>query len=67
MRDALRAKFSQHPDLKAMLLATGTAEIIEHTANDRYWGDGGDGTGKNRLGELLMELRTALLAESQTR
>ncbi|NJM11889.1 MAG: NADAR family protein [Synechococcaceae cyanobacterium SM1_2_3] len=67
MRDALRAKFTQHPDLKATLLATGAAEIVEHTANDRYWGDGGDGTGKNRLGELLMELRTALLAEPQIR
>ena len=64
MRDALRAKFTQHPDLKATLLATGAAEIVEHTANDRYWGDGGDGTGKDRLGELLMELRAALLAES---
>jgi N-glycosidase YbiA len=30
---------------------------VEHTRNDAYWGDGGDGTGKNRLGQLLMELR----------
>ena len=60
MREALWAKFSQHADLKALLLSTGNAELIEHTRNDRYWGDAGDGTGKNRLGELLMEVRAKL-------
>jgi N-glycosidase YbiA len=60
MRDALRAKFTQHPQLQALLLATGDAELVEHTTNDRYWADGGDGGGKNRLGQLLMELRTQL-------
>lgn len=65
MRAALSAKFTQHPDLKAKLLATGAAEIIEHTQNDHYWGDGGDGTGKNRLGALLMELRSTLLIDSK--
>jgi|SRR5580698_2097963 ribA/ribD-fused uncharacterized protein len=57
MREALEAKFTQHPKLKALLLSTGDAELVEHTRNDAYWGDGGDGTGKNRLGQLLMELR----------
>jgi len=65
MRDALRAKFDQHPKLKALLLSTGDAELIEHTRNDRYWADGGDGTGKNRLGILLMELRAELLLETE--
>jgi predicted NAD-dependent protein-ADP-ribosyltransferase YbiA (DUF1768 family) len=46
--------------LRSLLLQTGDAEIIEHTKNDKYWGDGGNGSGKNRLGELLMELRTKL-------
>ena len=46
MRHALRAKFTQHPDLLEHLLATGDAEIVEHTSNDRYWGDGGDGSGE---------------------
>jgi N-glycosidase YbiA len=63
MREALRAKFDQHPKLKALLLATGDAELIEHTRNDSYWADGGDGTGKNRLGYLLMELRKQLREE----
>lgn len=60
MREALRAKFTQHPDLHAALLATGDALLVEHTGNDRFWGDGGDGKGKNWLGKLLMELREML-------
>ena len=60
MREALRAKFTQHPQLQALLLATGDAELVEHTTNDRYWADGGDGGGRNRLGQLLMELRAQL-------
>jgi ribA/ribD-fused uncharacterized protein len=60
MRAALRAKFTQHPNLRLLLLGTGDADLIEHTSNDRYWADGGDGTGRNRLGQLLMELRAEL-------
>jgi ribA/ribD-fused uncharacterized protein len=60
MMAALRAKFSQHAGLTELLLSTGEAELIEHTANDRYWADGGDGSGRNRLGQLLMELRTEM-------
>lgn len=60
MLEALRAKFSQHADLRAMLLATGEARLVEHTGNDGYWGDGGDGSGRNRLGELLMRVRAEL-------
>jgi ribA/ribD-fused uncharacterized protein len=60
MQEALQAKFTQHPFLQALLLKTGEAELIEHTTNDDYWGDGGNGKGKNRLGHLLMELRVRL-------
>lgn len=60
MREALQAKFAQHPALRSMLLDTKGMELIEHSGNDRYWADGGDGSGKNRLGQLLMELRTSL-------
>jgi ribA/ribD-fused uncharacterized protein len=60
MRKAVRAKFTQHPDLRAILLATGDAGIVEHTENDSYWGDGGDGSGKNWLGKILMEVREEL-------
>ena len=64
MMTALRAKFTQHPELRALLLGTGHAELVEHTANDAYWADGGDGTGRNRLGDLLMELRTQFQEDS---
>jgi len=57
MRRALHAKFTQHPALTELLLSTGDAVLVEHTANDAYWADGGDGSGLNRLGTLLMELR----------
>lgn len=63
MRKALRAKFEQHAELRALLLATAPAKLVEHTENDAYWGDGGHGKGKNRLGYLLMELREQLAIE----
>ncbi len=63
MREALRAKFAQHAALRSLLLSTGNAELAEHTTNDRYWADGGDGSGRNRLGQLLMELRSELRRE----
>ncbi|EGK11034.1 NADAR family protein [Kroppenstedtia eburnea] len=63
MREAVVAKFTQHPDLGQVLLGTEDAVLVEHTANDRYWGDGGDGSGKNRLGEILMEVREQLRRE----
>lgn len=60
MLEAVSAKFNQHADLTALLLSTGDAKIIEHTENDSYWGDGGDGSGKNRLGKILMKVRAGL-------
>lgn len=60
MEDALIAKFSQNLDIKKKLIETGDAILVEHRKVDRYWGDGGNGTGKNRLGELLMWVRTIL-------
>jgi N-glycosidase YbiA len=60
MREAVLAKFTQHPKLLGLLLSTGDAEIVEHTKNDAYWGDGGDGSGKNMLGRILMEVRRRL-------
>jgi len=62
MREALQAKFTQHSRLRSLLVSTGKRPLVEHTKNDRYWADGGDGKGRNRLGELLMELRAELAA-----
>lgn len=60
MRDAVLAKFTQHESLRTLLLSTGDAILVEHTTNDSYWGDGGDGSGRNRLGQILMSVREAL-------
>lgn len=60
MREAVRAKFTQYEQLKKTLLSTGDSILVEHTVNDSYWGDGGDGSGKNMLGKILMEIREEL-------
>jgi ribA/ribD-fused uncharacterized protein len=60
MPEAVLAKFTQHDDLREVLLGTGESEIVEHTSKDRYWGDGGDGSGRNMLGVILMRVREEL-------
>ncbi|OED43349.1 hypothetical protein AB832_02610 [Flavobacteriaceae bacterium (ex Bugula neritina AB1)] len=60
MLRSLRVKFKQHPNLRKKLLLTDNVKIIEHTKNDSYWGDGGNGNGKNMLGSLLMKVRDEL-------
>ncbi|MBI1211873.1 MAG: DUF1768 domain-containing protein [Alphaproteobacteria bacterium] len=62
MRFAVRMKAAQHSDVREALQSTGDAAIVEHTKNDSYWADGGDGTGKNMLGLILMEIRSELAA-----
>jgi ribA/ribD-fused uncharacterized protein len=63
MRVALRAKFTQHEELRVALLSTATEPLVENTTTDLYWGAGSDGTGKNMLGRLLVELRSQLAKE----
>lgn len=63
MRRALYAKFTTHQQLKEILLSTGDEQLVEDTTNDYYWGQGTNGTGQNRLGVLLMELRDKLRTE----
>lgn len=56
MRELLRMKFSNKV-LRAELLGTGEARLVEGNYwNDRYWGVC-NGRGENRLGKLLMEIR----------
>lgn len=65
MREAILEKFRQHEGIRAILIATGDVKLVEHTTSDSYWGDGGDGTGKNMLGRILMEVREILKEEQQ--
>jgi hypothetical protein len=61
MKKAVKAKVEQHSEVFKMLMQTGDAYIAEHTANDSYWGDGGDGSGKNMLGKIYMEVRQEMI------
>nr|WP_202819686.1 NADAR family protein [Thaumasiovibrio occultus] len=69
--EANRAKFLAHPELKAFLLATSDAVLVEASPVDRIWGIGlaeddprcDNPTlwrGENLLGFALMKVRTQL-------
>lgn len=60
MRKAVLRKFETHADIREILLATGDELIVENSPIDYYWGCGADGSGKNRLGQILMEVREIL-------
>jgi N-glycosidase YbiA len=60
MRRAVHRKFEAHNDIRTILLGTGDEQIVENAPRDFYWGCGADGSGKNRLGEILMEVRQIL-------
>jgi ribA/ribD-fused uncharacterized protein len=60
MMTGLRAKFSQSDSLRALLLGTRDAGLVENSPRDRFWGIGKDGRGENWLGKLLMALRSEL-------
>ncbi|WP_414514099.1 NADAR family protein [Nostoc sp. PCC 9305] len=60
MRQAVLCKFQTHRDIRDILLSTENAEIVENSPIDFYWGCGADGSGKNMLGNILMEVRNIL-------
>lgn len=60
MLEAIRKKFQTHAALRDMLLATGDEELIENAPTDYYWGCGRTGTGENKLGRILMQVRDEL-------
>jgi ribA/ribD-fused uncharacterized protein len=54
------AKFTQNPELKLKLLATGDKYLEEgNTWGDKFWG-AVNGVGKNNLGKILMRIRDEL-------
>jgi N-glycosidase YbiA len=59
MLSALRRKFSE-AHLVDLLLSTGDRELVESSPVDHFWGCGQDGSGQNRLGRLLMKVRSEL-------
>lgn len=67
------AKFSQNPEMRAALLATGDKLLVEASPLDKIWGvglraddpkihDRDKWRGKNLLGEALMRVRAELRA-----
>lgn len=60
MGKAVLKKFQTHADIREILLGTGEEEIVENSPIDYYWGCGADGSGKNRLGIILMEIRQTI-------
>lgn len=64
MMQLLRMKFA-YPQLRDKLIATGDIAIVEeNTWGDTYWGVC-KGTGLNRLGVLLMQVREEVSRASQ--
>ncbi|CAN5536248.1 NADAR family protein [soil metagenome] len=60
METCVRYKFTHDADLRAKLLATGDAILEEGNHwGDRVWGVV-DGVGENRLGKILMKVRSEL-------
>lgn len=60
MLKALRAKFSQNPELGELLKSTAGFKLCENSPTDWEWGIGSDGKGQNRLGKALMQVRKEL-------
>jgi len=62
MLEAVRQKFQAHADIRDILLGTGDEELVENAPGDYYWGCGADGSGRNMLGKILMQVRAELRA-----
>ena len=76
MEKGMRAKFTQHPDIRSKLLETGDKRIGFCDARETYWGIGtsmdtdkakypSKWRGQNKLGLIIMELRKVFITESQ--
>lgn len=57
MQRGVLRKFENNANIRAILLETGEELIVENAPHDYYWGCGKDGSGKNKLGEILMAVR----------
>lgn len=60
MYNVLKNKFTQHPEIKEILLITGLRPLIK-ISEDSFWGNGVYGHGKNTHGKLLEQVRLEFL------
>lgn len=67
MRFVVAHKFSQNPDIREKLLATGDRPLFEYDTKrgDQYWAIDKFGRGKNMLGTILMEAREVFREDAQ--
>lgn len=64
MRETLMIKFTQDLVCRQVLLSTRGCHLEEDSPYDKFWGTGGNGSGSNHLGKLLVAIREEfLLAE----
>jgi ribA/ribD-fused uncharacterized protein len=59
MLRGLRLKF-RIPSARELLLSTGERMLVESSPFDYFWAAGQDGSGENRLGHLLVQVRREL-------
>eukprot|EP00928_Gymnodinium_smaydae_P056139 TRINITY_DN39568_c0_g1_i1.p1 TRINITY_DN39568_c0_g1~~TRINITY_DN39568_c0_g1_i1.p1 ORF type:complete len:215 (+),score=26.95 TRINITY_DN39568_c0_g1_i1:47-691(+) len=64
MREAVRAKFAQSSELRALLIATNPHPLLS-VKGDSSWGFDPRRGGENMLAKLLMELREELVHEQR--
>jgi N-glycosidase YbiA len=64
MRKVVLQKFKTHADIREILLSTGDQLLVENSPIDFYWGCGKDGSGQNKLGQILMDVRGMLSNDS---
>ncbi|KAG2013146.1 GTP cyclohydrolase II [Coprinopsis cinerea AmutBmut pab1-1] len=64
MEEVLRLKFSQHPNLRELLMGTWPRELIYADPLDDFWGEGPEARGRNELGKVLMRVRDRMKAET---
>ncbi|MBO0796009.1 MAG: NADAR family protein [Ktedonobacteraceae bacterium] len=60
MLKAVRRKFELHAEPREILLSTEEEELVENAPGDYYWGSGANGSGQNKLGKILMQVRASL-------
>lgn len=60
MLKAVEIKFRTHSSLADLLISTGGEDIVENAPGDYYWGCGQDGSGLNKLGQILVEVRAKI-------
>lgn len=67
MREVVRLKLEQHPDLKELAMNCAREGIlpVEVASRDNNWASGPDGKGANMLGTLILELGNEYLQKEE--